>query len=65
MMMEGMTAIDSVSVGKLLHHLPEWIRSDLGAKDPNLRTRAEEALAAMIMSQLREDALRQASGSQS
>jgi len=60
-----MTAIDSASLGKLLRHLPEWIRSDLGAKDPNLRTRAEEALAAMIMSDLREDALRQASGPQS
>jgi len=65
MMMEGMTAIDSASLGKLLHHLPEWIRSDLGAKDPNLRTRAEEALAAMIMAELREDAIPAPFGSQS
>jgi len=49
-----MIPIDSASLGKLLHHLPEWIRSDLCAKDPNLRTRAEEALAAMIVSELRE-----------
>jgi len=54
-----MTAIDSASLSKLLHHLPEWIRSDLGVKDSNLRMRAEEALAAMIMAELRETVLSQ------
>jgi hypothetical protein len=54
-----MTALDSASLGKLLHQLPEWIRSDLGAKDQNLRTQAEEALAAMIMAELREGAISQ------
>jgi len=56
-----MTAIDSASLGKLLHHLPEWIRSDLGAKDPNLRMRAEEALAAMITAELRGGAMSEVS----
>ena len=60
-----MTAIDSASLNKLLRHLPEWIRSDLGAKDPNLRTRAEEALAATIMAELGEDAIPAPFGSQS
>ena len=44
----------SRQLSNLLHRLPEWIRSDLGAKDPGLRTPAEEALAAMIMSELSE-----------
>jgi len=60
-----MTAIDFASLSKLLHHLPEWIRSDLGAKDPNLRIRAEEALAAMITAELREGAMSEACGSRS
>jgi hypothetical protein len=59
-----MTALDSASLGKLLHHLPEWIRNDLGAKDANLRMRAEEALAAMIMSELSDGQISHAPDSQ-
>ena len=29
-------------------HLPEWLRVDLSAKDPAVRRRAEETLAAMV-----------------
>lgn len=35
-------------VTKLLGRAPEWIRKDLAAKDALTRTRAEEALAALI-----------------
>jgi len=60
-----MTAIDSASFAKLLHHLAQWIRSDLGARDPNLRTRAQEALAAMVLAELHEEAVSQGDNSQS
>ncbi|MFK4874704.1 DUF6771 family protein [Novosphingobium sp. ZW T3_23] len=32
---------------------PQWVRHDLDAKDPALRSRAEETLAAMISSAVR------------
>ena len=35
-------------VTAVLMRAPEWIRTDLAAKDAKLRTRAEEALAGMI-----------------
>jgi hypothetical protein len=33
---------------------PEWMRHDLSAKEPAIRTRAEEALAVIIASALRK-----------
>lgn len=33
---------------KAVTRLPDWMRHDLAAKDAALRTRAEEALAAML-----------------
>lgn len=35
-------------VSEILGRAPEWIRKDLAARDALLRTRAEEALAALI-----------------
>jgi hypothetical protein len=32
----------------VLNQAPQWIRADLASKEPALRERAEEALAAMI-----------------
>jgi hypothetical protein len=37
-------------VTAVLRQAPQWIRSDLLSKDPSMRERAEEALAAMIAS---------------
>lgn len=36
-------------VAGVLARLPEWVRADLGSKDPAARTRAEETLTAMIV----------------
>jgi hypothetical protein len=47
-----MPTIAPADLAELLRHLPEWIRNDLAAKDASLRTRAEEALAAMISAEL-------------
>jgi len=52
--MGTMSKIDTAGLTELLRRLPEWIRADLSAKDANLRTRAEEALAAMIASELQD-----------
>ncbi|WP_066548968.1 MULTISPECIES: DUF6771 family protein [unclassified Sphingomonas] len=41
-------------IAAALARAPEWIRHDLGGKDAASRTRAEEALAAMIASALAE-----------
>jgi hypothetical protein len=49
----GMSSIEPAALAELLRHLPEWIRNDLAAKDASLRTRAEEALAAMISAELK------------
>lgn len=35
-------------VTSVLARAPEWIRADLGAKDPLRRQRAEEAIAVLI-----------------
>ncbi|UUL83835.1 DUF6771 family protein [Sphingomonas qomolangmaensis] len=40
------------TVTAMLAKAPEWVRTDLSAKDPSVRTRAEETLAAMIASAL-------------
>jgi hypothetical protein len=38
----------------LLGRAPDWIRKDLSAKDAMFRTRAEEALAALISAAISE-----------
>tara|TARA_B110001454_G_scaffold181313_1_gene175327 strand:+ start:2584 stop:2760 length:177 start_codon:yes stop_codon:yes gene_type:complete len=45
---ENLTAI----VTGVLAKAPAWVRHDLGASDKAVRTRAEDALAAMITSAL-------------
>lgn len=40
----------------LVNRLPNWVRHDLGSKDAAARLRAEETLAAMIVSALGETA---------
>ena len=47
----AMTAL----VADILARAPDWIRKDLASKDPISRTRAEEALAALIGSALSKD----------
>jgi len=42
-------------VADILARAPDWIRKDLASKDPINRTRAEEALAALIGSALSKD----------
>lgn len=39
----------------VLNRAPQWIRHDLDAKDPAIRGRAEETLAAMIASALQPE----------
>ncbi len=39
-------------VTTVLTKAPEWIRKDLATKDAAIRTRAEEALAALITAEL-------------
>ncbi|WP_340265214.1 DUF6771 family protein [Sphingobium mellinum] len=38
----------------VIERIPEWIRHDLAAKDTAIRSRAEETLAAMIASALKD-----------
>jgi hypothetical protein len=38
----------------VIERAPQWVRHDLGAKDPAIRSRAEETLAAMIANALKE-----------
>lgn len=38
----------------VIERVPEWIRHDLVSKDAVIRSRAEETLAAMIASALKE-----------
>ncbi|MGJ3648927.1 hypothetical protein ACLB0R_10700 [Sphingomonas sp. GlSt437] len=47
-----MTAKFTDTIASVLARTPEWIRHDLVAKDNASRTRAEEALAAMIATAL-------------
>jgi len=42
-------------VTEILARAPDWIRKDLSSKEPISRTRAEEALAALIGSALSSD----------
>jgi len=39
-------------VAKVVENAPEWLRLDLASKDPATRTRAEDALSAMIAAAL-------------
>lgn len=41
-------------ISKLLAKAPAWVRHDLGSTDKAVRTRAEDALAAMIAAALAE-----------
>ncbi|WP_343055354.1 DUF6771 family protein [Sphingomonas aerophila] len=50
-----MTDQQHATLTSVLHRAPEWIRHDLLAKEPGVRQRAEEALAAMIAAVLRSD----------
>lgn len=50
-----MTADHNFTISAVVHRTPEWIRHDLGSKDPSIRSRAEEALAAMIAAALKAD----------
>lgn len=43
-------------VNQVLGRAPEWVRLDLSSKEPLVRRRAEETLAAMITAALHEDA---------
>jgi hypothetical protein len=43
-------------VTEALKKAPAWLRHDLSSKDKAIRTRAEEALAAMIAAALTDDA---------
>jgi hypothetical protein len=45
-------SISSVTKG-VVAGAPEWIRRDLSAKEPAVRERAEDALAAMIASAIK------------
>jgi hypothetical protein len=38
----------------VIERAPQWVRHDLGSKDPAIRSRAEETLAAMIANALNE-----------
>lgn len=42
----------AVALSDMLSRLPEWVRTDLAAKDPSNRTRAEETLLAMTIAVL-------------
>ncbi|WP_319025627.1 DUF6771 family protein [Rhizorhabdus wittichii] len=41
-------------IARAVQHAPEWLRQDLVSKDPAVRSRAEETLAAMIAAALKE-----------
>lgn len=43
------SAVDSDAIHRLLHRLPQWLRTDLASSDSLQRERAEEALLAMLM----------------
>ncbi|USI73521.1 DUF6771 family protein [Sphingomonas morindae] len=50
-----MTDQQFTRIANIVQRAPEWIRHDLLSKDPGVRRRAEEALAAMIAAGLRTD----------
>lgn len=37
---------------RVIERAPQWVRQDLVSKDPTIRTRAEETLAALISAAL-------------
>jgi len=45
--------IQAIILG-VVERAPQWVRRDLEAKDPGVRARAEETLAAMITNALRD-----------
>lgn len=47
--------IEEITLG-VLKRAPQWVRHDLEAKDAAIRERAEETLAAMIASALKDGA---------
>ena len=54
----GVSMISDEMSQRILHaieHAPDWLRQDLISKDPQVRIRAEETLAAMIAAALRTD----------
>lgn len=48
--------IEEITLG-VLKRAPQWVRHDLGTKDAAVRERAEETLAAMIASALKDGAV--------
>jgi hypothetical protein len=40
---------------KILARMPEWLRHDLAAKEPSVRSRAEESLAAILIAAFEAD----------
>ncbi len=45
----------SARIAQIVKSAPEWVRSDLASRDPSIRERAEETIAAMIASALAAD----------
>lgn len=48
----GVNTDSTATILAVLERAPQWVRHDLGSKDPAIRARAEETLAAMIASAL-------------
>lgn len=51
----GMTQNLAPVIRHVLERAPQWVRRDLDSKDPAIRARAEDTLAAMICSALQEN----------
>ncbi|WP_205316166.1 hypothetical protein [Novosphingobium sp. P6W] len=49
-----MTETLTTTVLQVIERTPQWVRHDLESKEPAVRIRAEETLAAMIAAALRE-----------
>jgi hypothetical protein len=45
----------TLKINTVITRLPEWVRTDLTAKDIQARSRAEETLAAMIVAAINGD----------
>ncbi|MDP9086451.1 MAG: hypothetical protein M3N02_06765, partial [Pseudomonadota bacterium] len=58
----GMSQHLVLVVERLLANAPQWLRQDLLSKDPSIRQRAEETLAAMIAAALSEPTPSKAEG---
>ena len=50
----GMTETLTTTVLQVIERTPQWVRHDLESKEPAVRIRAEETLAAMIAAALHE-----------